>query len=100
MENRAIVDSQISASSVHAWSTSPTLARLNLQLPSPLGSWVASSSDSSPWLQVDFLTHAKVIAIITQGQADTPSFVGTFTVSYGNNNEDFQQYEEFESVRV
>ena len=100
MENGAILDSQVSASSTHALSNSPALARLNLQPPSPLGSWVASSSDSSPWLQVDFLTHAKISGIITQGQADTSSFVATFTISFSNNNKDFQSYEEFASVKV
>ena len=100
MENGFILDSQVSASSIHTWSNSPPLARLNLQPASPLGSWVALSSDSYPWLQVDFLTYAKISGIITQGQADTSSFVATFTVSYGNNGKDFQNYEEFESVKV
>ena len=100
MENGAILDSQVSASSTHTWSNFPTLARLNLQPASPLGSWVASSTDSYPWLQVDFFTHAKISGIITQGQADTSSFVATFTVSFGNNNKDFQKYEEFRRVKV
>ena len=100
MENGVITDSQVSASSTQTWSNSPPLARLNLEPVSPLGSWVALSSDSSPWLQVDFLTHAKISGIITQGQTDTSSFVATFTVSFGNNNEDFENYKEFESVKV
>ena len=95
MEDGVILDSQVSASSNNSLSTSPPFARLN----SPLGSWVALSSDLHPWLQVDFLKHAKVIGIITQGQASS-YFVGTFTVSFGNNNEDFQQYKEFERVKV
>ena len=100
MENGVVLDSQVSASSIKTWSNSAPLARLNLQPASPMGSWVALSSDSYPWLQVDFLTHAKISGIITQGQADTSSFVATFTVSFGNNNKDFQKYKEFEIVKV
>ena len=101
MEDGNITDSQISASSRNTWSCSPPLARLNLQSASPLvGGWTASSSDSHPWLQVDFLTHTKVTGIATQGLSSSAAFVDKFTISYSNNNQDFEQYEEFGSIKV
>ena len=99
MENGTILNSQVSASSKNAWQSSAPLARLNLQPMSPLLSgWVPNTGDPSPWLQVDFLSYAKVTAILTQG--DDSNFVRTFTVSYSNNNEDFQLYKEFGLVKV
>jgi hypothetical protein len=100
MENGTILNSQVSASSENAWQSSAPLARLNLQPVSPLLSgWLPNTADQSPWLQVDFLAYAKITAILTQGDDDT-KFVRTFTVSYGNNNEDFQPYREFGSLKV
>jgi hypothetical protein len=102
MENGTILHSQVTASSTDNYKTSPPLARLNLQETSTHeGGWLAGGNDLHPWLQVDFLEYAKVTAIITQGrQTSTANFVHEFTMSYGNNNEDFQQYEEFGIVKV
>ena len=101
MENETILDSQVSASSKKAWQNSPPLARLNLQPTTPLQTgWVAKEDDQSPWLQVDFMAYAKVTAIITQGDESNSYFVETFTVSYSNNNEDFQPYDEIGIVKV
>jgi hypothetical protein len=102
MENGTILRSQVTASSTANYKSSPPLARLNLQeTPTHEGGWFAGGEDLHPWLQVDFLEYAKVTAVITQGrQMSTANFVHEFTVSYGNNNEDFQQYAEFGIVKV
>ena len=102
MENGAILHSQVTASSTASYKNSPPLARLKLQETSTHeGGWLAGGNDLYPWLQVDFLQYAKVAAIITQGlQTTTANFVHKFTVSYGNNKENFQQYEEFGIVKV
>ncbi|XP_028408770.1 uncharacterized protein LOC114531336 isoform X2 [Dendronephthya gigantea] len=100
MENETILDSQIDASSLNDMGNPAAQARLNLQPASPLlGCWIALSSDLKPWLKVDFLAYAKITGIETQGRPDSASFVEKFTLSYGNNNDDFVEYKEMGIVK-
>lgn len=63
MEGGAIVESQISASSVHyailglqRWG--PDLARLNNQ--GIVNAWTSASHDKNPWIEVRISGHSKV----------------------------------------
>uniref|UniRef100_A0A672V9Y2 Coagulation factor VIII n=1 Tax=Strigops habroptila TaxID=2489341 RepID=A0A672V9Y2_STRHB len=89
MEDRAIPDQRISASSYSTnvfSSWSPSRARLNMQ--GRTNAWRPKVNNSpGEWLQVDFEVTKKVTAIITQGAKAvfTPMFVTEFAVSTSQN---------------
>ncbi|XP_037553064.1 lactadherin isoform X2 [Nematolebias whitei] len=70
MEGGAIVESQISASSVHygvlglqRWG--PELARLNNQ--GIVNAWTSASNDRNPWIEINMQQKMRLTGIITQG---------------------------------
>ena len=94
MENGAIPDSQISASSSYH-SSKPHYARLNSQ---PVqrnrkGSWSAGSDDSSQWLQIDLGDQfTNVTCVATQGRQDYPQWVTKYNLQYSNDAITFHFY--------
>ncbi|XP_056415274.1 discoidin, CUB and LCCL domain-containing protein 2 isoform X1 [Hyla sarda] len=84
MENGAIPDSQITASTVLEWTDNagqvniwkPERARLKKQGPA----WAASYSDERQWLQIDLNKLTKVTGIITTGS--TMSAYNYYVTSY------------------
>ena len=83
MESTEIRDSQINASSNYDVYHRDIYARLN----HPTSYWTPVSSDSNPWLQIDFKSITTVDSIRTQGGK-------TYTVSYGNDGVTFKVYTE------
>ena len=63
MENGAIADAQISASSQYDRNNGPQRARLNGR-----GGWRPRTSNRDQWLQVDLEKHTTVSRIATQGR--------------------------------
>ena len=63
MENRAISDAQISASSQYNSNTGPQRARLNGRT-----FWKPRTSNQDQWLQVDLGKYTTVTRIATQGR--------------------------------
>ncbi|XP_059207067.1 EGF-like repeat and discoidin I-like domain-containing protein 3 isoform X2 [Centropristis striata] len=70
MEGGAIVESQISSSSVHygilglqRWG--PELARLNNQ--GIVNAWTSATHDRNPWIEIDMQKKMRLTGIITQG---------------------------------
>ena len=63
MENRAISDAQISASSQYNSNSGPQRARLNGR-----GVWIPRTSNRDQWLQVDLEKYTTVTRIATQGR--------------------------------
>lgn len=95
MEGGAIADSQISASSVYMgfmglqrWG--PELARLYRT--GIVNAWTASSYDSKPWIQVDFLRKMRVSGVMTQGasRAGRAEYLKTFKVAYSLDGRRFE----------
>lgn len=95
MEGGAIADSQISASSVfmgfmglQRWG--PELARLYRT--GIVNAWTASSYDSKPWIQVNFLRKMRVSGVITQGasRAGRAEYLKTFKVAYSLDGRRFE----------
>ncbi|GIX94553.1 SCO-spondin, partial [Caerostris darwini] len=80
LENGALIDSQLSASS----SYSSTLTPENVRLGSD-SVWSVAYSDDKQYLQIDFLDEANVTGIITKGREDEPQWVTAYTVSYSND---------------
>ncbi|CAB3994991.1 Hypothetical predicted protein [Paramuricea clavata] len=99
MENRQVLDSQISASSEHGDKHRAANARLNFQRPDggwetdgwrSLG-WVPKTRNGS-WLQIDFRVEAVIIGVLTQARGDVPQWITSYTLSYGNDAHDFYPY--------
>ena len=87
MQDKRIVDEQITASSEWALTFDPFLARLNQQRePGKDGAWCAEvSKDRDPWIQVKMGTPRLVSGIITQGRSDTTDWVTNFEVMLGDD---------------
>ena len=93
MENHYIHDFQISTSSYLFTRWSSAAARLNRIGDETIGDgWCAHPDDSTPWIQVDFLTKVIVEAIQTQGSVLKDSWVDTFKLECSDNGYDFTEY--------
>ena len=102
MENNEILDSQITASTDYGHKSAARFARLNLKVKLGVhhGCWIREENDINPWLQVDFVKYAKIIAIEMQGRPDVNRWIKTYTVSYSRDEQNFQVYEEFGVQKV
>ncbi|XP_028292947.1 EGF-like repeat and discoidin I-like domain-containing protein 3 isoform X2 [Gouania willdenowi] len=86
MEGGAIVESQISSSSVHfgimglqRWG--PELARLNNQ--GIVNAWTSATHDRNPWIQINMQKKMRLTGIITQGASrmGTAEYIKAFKVA-------------------
>ena len=96
VENGAILDGQISASTEYNAEYSASYARLNLQASSGNeGSWSPRTPDVSQWLQVTLGKHStKVTRIATQGNNKYKEWVFKYKLQYSDDGENFQYYKE------
>ena len=96
MENGAISDRQITASSQLDANHTAIQGRLNFKATvNKAGSWSASSNDSSQWLQVDLGSqHTKVTRVATQGRDDTSQWVTKYNLQYRIDGGNFRYYME------
>ena len=96
MENGAISDRQITASSQLDASHAATQGRLNVKATvNNGGSWSASSNDPRQWLQVDLgLQNTKVTRVATQGRDDSPHWVTKYKLQYSDDGVNFHYYTE------
>lgn len=92
MENGAILDSQITASTEFSPSHAPRMARLNFQ--ASQGSWSALVSDVNQWLQVDFLHNVTLSKVATQGRHHYPQWVLSYLLSYSMDGSAFENYKQ------
>lgn len=99
MENGAISDGQISASSEFSDGSgvySASRARLYHQRTSyQTGGWLAQASNLNKWLQVDLGIPYKVTRVATQGQnaaVSSPQWVKSYKLQYKGEN--FQSFRE------
>ena len=91
MENSAISDGQISASSQLDANHAAKHGRLHCKA----GSWSAGNDDLHQWLQVDLGSqHTKVTRVATQGRHDAAQWVTKYKLQYSNNGVDFHYYRE------
>lgn len=105
MENGAIPDAQITASSEYESEDEDNVnvsmaiyGRLHFQENGSIaGAWVANTSDDNQWLQVDLgAQYAKVTGLATQGRNSStyPQWVTKYKLQYGDDGEEFQFYSE------
>ena len=100
MENNAILDSQLLASSQADPLCGVEQSRLNKPYAQGIsqGAWCAkaSSTDPNPWMQVGFLWPAAVTGILTQGRSvQHDQWATSFKFSSSN---DFLRYESYMSA--
>lgn len=97
MENGAILDGQIRASSELDDDNAATQGRLYFQATgTKQGAWSAAISNSKQWLQVDLGGQfSKVTRVATQGQnGGHTQWVGRYKLQYSNDGVNFQNYRE------
>ena len=97
MENGAISDSQISASSQWDSSLSPKNGRLNHeQGPKKGGAWAARRNNDEQWLQIDLRDQqTKVTRVGTQGRYHGDNqWVTKYKLQYGNDEGSLQYFKE------
>lgn len=84
MENGAITNDELSASSVFDSSTGASRGRLNLQATGGTsGGWVAKDNDDSPTLKITFsYRFTRVTGIATQGRQDESQWVKKYKLRY------------------
>ena len=113
MEDRMILDSQLTASSQYSISVASN-ARLNLETLREnidenttkivrYGGWIAAEDDNQPWFQVDFIANATISAIITQAldNGTMSSRITKYAVAFGYNIMDsLQNYSINAQVKV
>ena len=78
LENGDVLNSQLSASSIHSSDTSYIYGRLNL-LPA-VSCWAANSADSQPWFQVDMLVNKEFSSVAIQGRHNVNQWVTKYRV--------------------
>jgi hypothetical protein len=101
MENRLILDSQLSASSSKYLKSGAGNARLNMVTSEDaFGGWIAADDDLDPWLQIDFIVEASINAIRVQRVDLHAHGVYSFNVSYGNNESSIMMCKENGLARV
>lgn len=95
LENGAISDSQISASSQWDSAHSPARGRLHLRDEEKAGAWSARANDGNQWLQIDLGgQETKVTRVGTQGRNDNNQRVTKYKLQYGNDEESLQYFKE------
>lgn len=88
MENGVIRDEQITASSEYSANHRSPNGRLNFDANS--GAWSAKTRDLNQWLQVDFQRCTIITGISTQGRIQYTQFVTFYTVSFSDDENNFQ----------
>ena len=98
MENGAISDAQVTASSQYDASHAVIQGRLNFKaIPRKAGSWSARRSDLHQWLQIDLGSqYSKVTRVATQGRNcyHRYQWVTKYKLQYSNDGVNFQYYRE------
>ncbi|PFX14396.1 Receptor-type tyrosine-protein phosphatase delta [Stylophora pistillata] len=97
MENGAIPDSGITASSELSANTPAKNGRLNYTLGS---SWCARISDTNPYLQVDLQTLHIICAVSTQGNSQEDQWVKNYTIKFSDDGTTWTGYKEGGKIKT
>ena len=92
-----ILDHQLNASSELNANTPAKNGRLNFVAGS---SWCASTSDTSPYLQVDLQIPYVICAVSTQGNSQGSQWVESYTLQSSTNGTTWTDYKENGKVKV
>ena len=95
MENRAITDAQISASSQYNEDHAANQGRLNFQKTArKSGCWSAETNNVNQWLQVDLGQITKITRVATQGRHGVDQWVTSYQLQYRGDGVNFHAYSE------
>ena len=100
MENGAISDGQISASSEYGNNYAAHHGRLNFaESGSKMGAWTARQSDLNQWLQIDLLNNKTTVTrVATQGRNAVghwiSQWVTKYKLQYSDDGVTFQYYKD------
>ncbi len=95
MEDDAISDTQISASSQLDNTHSAKQARLHSKADgSKWESWSALRNDLNQWLQVDLRSYIRVTRVATQGRNGYDQWVTKYKLQYSDDADSFHSLEE------
>lgn len=96
MENYAIPDGQISASSQWDGNHAAIQGRLHFTASgSKQGGWSSRTNDVNQWLQVDLGDmYTRVTGLATQGRNNADQWVTKYKLQYSNDGVNFQYYRE------
>ena len=97
MENGAILDGQITASSQWDDDHAPFQGRLHFKKSgTKQGSWSAFTSDAYQWLQIDLVSqYNEVTGVATQGRnAFKYQYIAKYKLQYSSDGLNFQYYRE------
>ena len=95
MENRAISDAQISASSQRDDNHAAKQARLRVKVDgNKSGGWSARRDDFNQWLQVDLGSYTTVTRVATQGRSGHDEWVTKYGLQYSDDGDIFHFFEE------
>ena len=96
MENGAIADEQITASS--EWDGYHAAVQGRLHFPEAggkAGGWAARTRDTNQWLQIDLKNkYTNITRVATQGRHDTAQWVTKYKLQYSNDGVNFHYYME------
>ena len=87
MENGAISDDHISASSQWDDTLAARNARLNIKRRESVWGWATGTNDRFQWLQVDLGSYTSVTGVATQGGSDDPhdNWVTKYELQYSDD---------------
>ena len=96
MENKAISDAQITASSQSDDDHSARQARLHSKSSGSKrgGGWSALKNDINTWLQVDLGSYTTVTRVATQGMDGHDQWVTKYRVQYSDDGDTFHFFKE------
>ena len=93
MENQAISDAQVTASSQMDNTHSAREARLHSKSDgNQRGGWVAFRNDLNQWLQVDLGTFTRVTRVATQGRDGYDQWVTKYRLQYSDDGDTFHSF--------
>ncbi|XP_078357479.1 uncharacterized protein LOC144642389 [Oculina patagonica] len=95
MENYAIPDGQISASSQWDANHAAIQGRLHFKAGGgKQGAWSARSNDVNQWLQINLNNYIRVTHVASQGRNAANQWVTKYKLQYSNDGVTFQDYKE------
>ena len=96
MEDGAISDGQITASSHLDINREASQGRLNLKATSSkVGSWTAYTDDTEQWLQIDLGNQLLTVTrVATQGSNTQRQWVTMYTLKYSEDGQEFHYYKQ------
>ena len=104
MENHAISDRQITASSEWDERLAASHGRLHFKVDPPAGkagAWSARTNDASQWLQVDLRSNYIIVKrVATQGRNRANQWVTKYRLQFSNHGVNFQYYREHGKAKV